>query len=234
MLPLVIIAGGLASRLYPTTQKIPKSLIEVAGQPFIHYQLALLKEKGVQDVVLCVGHLGSMIEEYVGDGSHWGLEVRYSYDGENLLGTGGAIKQAAPMLPDTFMILYGDSYLDINYSEVVQQFYDENLPVLMTIYCNDDSFDTRNIIIENDRIIRYDKKNRDPTMKYIDYGLVIVQKKVFDQYPCDIPFDLSQVLSDCVNAGMVSVFEVTQRFFEIGSLQGIRETEDYIRNRPIT
>ena len=133
MLPVVILAGGLATRLYPVTQTIPKALIPVAGRPFIDHQLALLKEKGVTQVVLCVGNLGTRIEEFVGDGTHWGLEVRYSYDGDVLLGTGGAIKKAAGILTEAFMILYGDSYLDIDFEPVVQQFNAEKLPVLMTV-----------------------------------------------------------------------------------------------------
>jgi NDP-sugar pyrophosphorylase family protein len=231
MLPVVILAGGLATRLYPVTRKIPKSLIVIDGRPFIDHQLELLKEKGVTQVMLCVGNFGDMIEAHVGDGSRFGLEVWYSYDGNVLLGTGGAIKKAAGMLPDAFMILYGDSYLDIDFSSVVQQFNVGTLTALMTVYRNRNTFDTSNIVMKAGKIVRYDKKSRDPAMEYIDYGLIAIRKDVFDEYPANESFDLSLVLSRLVEAGQVQGYEVTKRFYEIGSISGIRETEEYIRKR---
>ena len=233
MLPVVILAGGFATRLYPVTRTIPKALIPVNGRPFIAHQLALLKEKGVTQVILCIGNLGTHIEEFVGDGSQWGMEVQYSYDGDVLLGTGGAIKKAAAILPDAFMILYGDSYLDIDFEPVVQQFSIEKLPVLMTVYRNRNVLDANNIIMKDGRILKYDKKDRDPAMEYIDYGLIVIRKKIFDPYPSNEPFDLALVLCQLADAGLVASYEVEQRFFEIGSVQGIRETEDYIRNRTV-
>jgi len=231
MLPVVILAGGLAKRLYPTTRTIPKALIPVNGRPFIDHQLALLKENGVTQVVLCVGYLGTRIEEFVGDGSQWGLEVRYSYDGDVLLGTGGAIRKAAGILPEVFMILYGDSYLDIDFEPVVQQFNAEKLPVLMTVYRNRNASDTCNIIMKDGKVFRYSKKSPNPTMEYIDYGLIVIQKEVFDPYPANEPFDLSLVLSRMADSGLVAGYEVRKRFYEIGSISGIKETEDYIRTR---
>jgi len=231
MLPVVILAGGLATRLYPKTLQVPKSLIEVDGLPFIHHQLLLLKEKGVNHVVLCVGHFGTMIEEYVGDGSRFCLKVTYSYDGDALLGTGGAIKKATPLLPDSFMIQYGDSYLDVDFSKIQQHFYAGDFPVLMTVFHNRNKFDTSNVLVKDGRILKYDKKDRHPAMEYIDYGLIIIRKNKFDAYPAHESFDLSLVLSQLVDAGQVAAYEVTNRFFEIGSVEGIKETGDYIRNR---
>lgn len=233
MLPVVILAGGLATRLYPVTRTIPKALILVNGRPFIDHQLALLKEKGVTEVILCVGYLGSTIEEFVGNGFLWGLEVRYSYDGDKLLGTGGAIKKAVELLPDAFMILYGDSYLDIDFKPVVQRFYVDNLPVLMTVYRNQNALDVSNILMKDDRILKYNKNDRDPAMEYIDYGLIVIRKETFDKYPSHEPFDLALVLSQSVDAGLVAAYEVEQRFYEIGSVQGKKETENYIRNRTV-
>ncbi len=231
MLPVVILAGGLATRLYPVTEKIPKSLIPIAGRPFIDHQLGLLKEKGITQVVLCVGHLGQMIEAHVGNGSHFGLSIRYSYDGDSLLGTGGAIKKAARILPDAFMILYGDSYLDIGFQSVEAYFQRQSLPVLMTVFRNRNTYDTSNIMMKEGKIVRYDKKCRDPAMEYIDYGLILIRKEVFDGYPEGETFDLSLVLSHLVHSGKVIGYEITNRFYEIGSTSGIRETEWYIRNR---
>lgn len=232
MLPVVILAGGLATRLYPVTRTIPKALIEIAGKPFIDHQLALLKEKGISQVVLCVGNLGEMIESYVGDGSQCGLEVQYSYDGEILLGTGGAIKKAAGILPEGFLILYGDSYLDIDFKPIVQQFNSrKKYPALMTVYRNRNTFDSSNIIMKDGKIARYNKKSHDPAMEYIDYGLIAIRKNVFDSYPSNEPFDLSLVFSRLVDMGQVLGYEVTKRFYEIGSLSGIKETEEYIMIR---
>jgi NDP-sugar pyrophosphorylase family protein len=231
MQPIAILAGGLATRLYPVTRKYPKSLIDIAGKPFIDHQLTLLRKKGIFQVVLCVGCFGELIEEYVGDGSHWGLDVQYSYDGDILLGTGGAIKKALSLLPDTFFILYGDSYLEIDYNAVIKHFYDEGLPVLMTIFRNQNAFDSSNILMNGGRILKYDKETSDPAMKYIDYGLVVVRKIVFDPCPPNEPFDLSDVLSQMVDSGQVATFETDQRFYEIGSTSGIKETEEYIRTR---
>lgn len=231
MLPVVILAGGLATRLYPLTEKIPKALIPIAGRPFIDHQLALLQERGVTEVVLCVGNLGRMIEDHVGDGALYGLDVQYAYDGDRLLGTGGAIKHAAGLLPDAFMILYGDSYLDIDLELVERRFLTAGLPILMTVFRNRNMFEASNIIAENGKVILYDKIVRDPHMEYIDYGLIAVRKKVFEPYPPDEPFDLAVVLSRAAAAGSVGAFETRQRFYEIGSIRGIEETEDYIRKR---
>lgn len=231
MLPVVILAGGLATRLYPLTQTVPKALLPIAGRPFIDHQLALLKEKGVEQVVLCIGNLGRQIEDYVGDGSRWGLVIRYSYDGDKLLGTGGAIKKAKEFLPDSFMILYGDSYLDIDYFPVVRKFHEANLPVLMTIYRNRNALESSNIFMKDGKIARYSKTKRDPAMEHIDYGLIVIHREVFDACPASEPFDLSLVLGRAADAGLVAAYEVQERFYEIGSPKGIQETEEYIRQR---
>lgn len=231
MLPVVILAGGLATRLYPVTRTIPKSLVTVAGRPFIDHQLALLREKGVTRVLLCVGTFGDLIASHVGDGSRYGLDVRYSCDGDRLLGTGGAIKKACALLPEEFMVLYGDSYLDIDMGAVEQRFSAAGLPVLMTVYRNHNEFDASNIVLHNGRVARYDKNVRNPAMEYIDYGLIVMRREIFDPFPAGEPFDLADVLSRLAAAGSVAAYEAGQRFYEIGSPQGIEETEDYIRKR---
>lgn len=234
MIPVVILAGGLATRLYPKTHTIPKSLIQINGRPFIEHQLKLLKEKGVSQVVICIGHLGDQIKQFVKDGSQYELNVQYSYDGDLLLGTGGAIKKAMDILPDVFMILYGDSYLDINYKSVVDKFEFDKLPVMMTVYRNYNVLDVSNILMKEGKIVRYNKDNINSEMEYIDFGLIVVNKYIFDLYPSNEPFELSLVLSRAVDEGKVSAYEVKQRFFEIGSSQGIKETEEYIRNRIVS
>lgn len=231
MLPVIILAGGMATRLYPVTRNVPKAMIHICGRPFIDHQLRLLQEKGISEVILCIGNLGSNIEEFVGDGARWGLSVRYSYDGTTLLGTGGAVKKAAGLLDGAFFIMYGDSYLDIDYQSVAMHFLSSGFPVLMTVFRNRNSMDVSNILMINGRIAKYSKTECDPSMEYIDYGLIAMRKEILDGYPSGTPFDLSGVLSEAVAKEAVIPFEVKQRFFEIGSFQGILETEDYIRNR---
>lgn len=231
MPPVVILTGGLATRLYPETLKIPKSLIEVAGKPFIFHQLALLKRQGVCDVVLCVGKFGEMIQDFVSDGHECGLKVQYSYDGETLLGTGGAIKNAAPLLPEVFFLLYGDSYLDVDLKPILERFECEGKPALMTVYHNKNKWDKSNILFKNGRIVKYDKKNPIPEMEHLDYGINILRKSIFKKWPDGIHFDLSEVFTELIEKDEVSAFEVFKRFYEIGSIQGIKETEEYLNTR---
>ena len=228
---VVILTGGLATRLYPATLKIPKSLIEVAGKPFIFHQLALLKEQGVGNVILCVGKFGEMIQDYVGDGHEWGLKVQYTFDGETLLGTGGAIKKASPLLPEVFFVLYGDSYLDVDLKPILERFESEGKPSLMTVYHNNNKWDRSNILFKNGRIVKYDKKNVIPEMEHLDYGINILRKSVFNDWPDGTPFDLSEVFTKFIEKGEVSAFEVFKRFYEIGSIQGIKETEEYLNTK---
>lgn len=227
----VILAGGLATRLYPKTLRVPKSLIEVAGKPFIFHQLVLLKRQDIREALLCVGKFGELIENYVGDGRAWDLSVQYSYDGDSLLGTGGAIKKATPLLQEVFFVMYGDSYLDISLKPVLNRFYSEGKPILMTVYRNNNKWDKSNISYELGRIIKYDKKNPMREMQYIDYGMSILKKSVLDECPHGIPFDISEIFTKFIERGEVSSFEVFRRFYEIGSIQGIKETEQYLSSK---
>ncbi len=228
MLPVAILAGGLATRLRPITQTIPKALIEVADKPFIDHQLNYLKSQGVHAVVLCVGYLGEMIQEYVGDGSRWRLQVTYSFDGETLLGTGGALKRALPFLGEQFFILYGDSYLPINFAQVENAFIASGLPGLMTILKNQNKWDASNVRFEHGNLLEYNKEVINQNMHYIDYGLGILQSKVFNFYPKALPFDLSKVYNELSLKKQLVGFEVFERFYEIGSHQGILDTQAYI------
>jgi MurNAc alpha-1-phosphate uridylyltransferase len=228
MIPIAIIAGGLGTRLGQKTAKIPKSMIELNGKPFIFHQLRLLKSKGISDVVLCIGHLGEQIENYVGDGREWGLRVQYSYDGSVLLGTGGAIRQAFPKLPDSFFVIYGDSYLDIDFMPVLEKFRQEGKPALITVYKKQGEAHGTNTLFRDGKVIRYCKKNPTPDMEYIDYGLSVLTKRAFDGWP-DGPLDLSDMYDKLSEEGELAGFEVMTRFYEVGSLQGILDTEEYLR-----
>ncbi len=228
MLPVAILAGGLATRLRPITQEIPKSLIEVAGKPFICHQLDHLRQQGINSVVLCIGYLGEMIQEVVGDGSRWGMHIRYSPDGPSLLGTGGALRQALPLLGEHFFILYGDSYLPIDFSDVEKTYAASGKKGLMTVLKNRNRWDKSNVEFDAGQITEYNKSVIRHQMHYIDYGLGILQSSVLQAYPARQSFDLSKVYNDLSLAGELAGYEVFERFYEIGSHQGIADTQAYL------
>lgn len=227
-LPVAILAGGLAKRLRPLTGRLPKSLIDVAGQPFIARQLNLLRQNGLKEVVLCVGHLGAQIQQAVGDGHAWGLRITCVFDGPELLGTGGALRRALPALGEAFFVLYGDSYLDCDYGAVEKAFQASGRLGLMTVLKNMDQWDQSNVVFKNGRIERYDKINHSPEMKHIDYGLGVLCATAFKNYPASVPVDLAQVYQDLLARGQLAGFEVRRRFYEIGSPEGLEETRRYI------
>lgn len=228
MLPVAILAGGLATRLRPVTERIPKSLIEIAGEPFIAHQLRLLRREKIEHVVLCVGYLGEMIRDLIGDGRRFGMKVDYSFDGEPLLGTGGALRRALPLLGESFFVLYGDSYLDINYAPVLAAFRQSGAPALMTVMRNLGRWDTSNVVFDGTRVARYDKRDLTPDMEYIDYGFGVLTARLLRERPEGVAFDLAEVYSALAKAGKLAGYEVTQRFYEIGTRQGIAETEAYL------
>lgn len=229
MYSVAILAGGLASRLGEVTKKLPKSLVEISGKPFIFHQLEMLQSQGIKNVVLCVGHLGQMIESAVGDGHNLNLNIKYSYDGEKQLGTGGSIKKALYLLDSNFFILYGDSLLPIDF-EKVQKAHDPKKLGLMTIIKNDNAWDLSNVLYLHGKLIKYNKINPKANMKYIDYGLSILNKNAFDYFANEEIFDLSDLFALLSSKSELNAFEVYDRFYEIGSKKGIQETEDYLNN----
>jgi len=228
MLPVAILAGGLATRLRPITEKIPKALIEVAGKPFIVHQLQYLRKEGIEKVVLCLGYLCEMIEEEVGDGSKFDLNITYSYDGDFLLGTGGSIKKALPLLDENFYVLYGDSFLPIHFSSVEESFLNSKKPALMTVILNENQWDKSNVIFKDGIVLEYNKKEPKSEMKFIDYGLGVLSKSLFDKYEEKVAFDLADFYHLLSIENQLAGFEVNERFYEIGSHQGIKETELYL------
>ena len=185
-LPVAILAGGLATRLHPLTETIPKALVEVAGKPFILRQLDYLRRQGVSRAVLCVGFLGEQIEAVVGDGSSSGLTVSYSQDWPKLMGTGGALRQALPLLDSQFLVLYGDSYLPIDFSSVEQTFLSSGKPALMTVQRNADQWDKSNVLFLDNVIVEYNKRAPSPAMSHIDYGLGAISAQVLKLRACQI------------------------------------------------
>lgn len=230
MPPIAILAGGLATRLRPMTEKIPKSLLEVAGEPFIAHQLRLFRRERIDRIVLCAGFLAEQIEEFVGNGEKFGVSVTYSLDGEKLMGTGGAIRRALPMLGPEFMVTYGDSYLDIAYRPVVEAFRHARKSGLMTVFHNEGRWDTSNVEFSDGRIIDYSKQPA-PRMHHIDFGLAVLDRRAFEDTPENEPFDLASLYTTLVKRHEMAGFEVRTRFYEIGSISGLAETDAYIRSQ---
>ena len=228
LMPAVILAGGLATRLRPLTQDTPKALIEVAGHPFLWHQLKLLRRHGVRHVVLAVGYLGERIQERFGDGSELGIQIDYTFDGPRLLGTAGAIRQALHLLPQCFFVLYGDSYLTCDYRAVQDAFRGSGLPGLMTVYRNEGRYDSSNVEYDGGRILNYDKRNQTPRMRHIDYGLGVLDRSVFAAIPAGEVYDLARVYQTMCSAGNLAAFEVQGRFYEIGSPEGLLETAQFL------
>ena len=224
-IPVAILAGGLATRLRPITEKIPKSLVFVAGRPFLAHQLELLHSRGIRRAVLCVGYLGEMIQRDFGNGDKYGVKLDYSFDGEKLLGTGGAIKRALPLLGDEFFALYGDSYLPLQYAPVAEFFHCSGKLGLMTVFRNEGLYDTSNVVFCDGEIVVYDKKLKTPEMRHIDYGLSLFKSSVFAAYPADEKFDLAEVMGKLVREKQLAGYEVPERFYEMGSPDGLQELE---------
>ena len=228
MLPVVILAGGLATRMKPITEKIPKSLIEVKGKPFIFHQLNYLKSQDIQNIVLCIGHLGDMIESLIGDGKALGLNIQYSLDGDKLLGTGGAIKKALPLLTKDFFVLYGDSFLPIHYKDVEEAYFSSKRNALITVVKNNNQWDKSNVEFESGKLIEYNKNTPNHRMNYIDYGLSVLNQSIFDAYHESERFDLSDLYHKLSLHDHLAGFETFERFYEIGSQNGLKETETYL------
>ncbi len=228
---VAILAGGLATRLGALSASVPKSMIEVAGEPFIGHQLRELSRQNCCEVVVCAGHLGTMIEDFVGDGSAFGCRVRYSLDGERLLGTGGALRQALSLLGDSFLVMYGDSYLRAPLRPVWKHFVDSGSSALMTVFRNDDQWDRSNVKFCDGEIRRYDKITLTASMRHIDYGLGCVRSEAFSAFaPAGRPFDLASFYAAMLERRQLAAYEVAERFYEIGSGAGLAETEALLRD----
>jgi NDP-sugar pyrophosphorylase family protein len=226
-----VLAGGLATRLRPTTETVPKALLDVAGRPFVEHQLDWLRDQGVQRVVFCVAYRGEMIEHRIGDGSRWGLSVEYVFDGDRLLGTGGALKRALPAIGPAFVVLYGDSYLSCDLTAVERAFTVAGRAGLMVVLRNEDRWDRSNIHFEAGRIVRYDKQHRTSDMHHIDYGLGVLTDRAFASFPSDQPFDLAAVYQRLLEQDDLAAVEVFERFYEIGSPEGLEETRAFLSSR---
>jgi NDP-sugar pyrophosphorylase family protein len=234
LLTVAILAGGLATRLRPMTETVPKSLLEISGEPFAVHQLRLLQSKGIRHIVFCVGHLGELIQSAIGDGAALGLQVDYSFDGPALLGTAGAIRNALPKLGDSFFVMYGDSYLPCDYATIAQKFKTAGVLGMMTVFRNEGKWDTSNVEFEAGKIVAYSKTDRTPRMRYIDYGLGVFRAEAFRDLPAGKVCDLTELYTDLLRRKQLAAFEVQERFYEIGSPEGLRETAEFLATREAT
>ena len=233
MLEMAILAGGLATRLGSLTELVPKSLIEIQHRPFIDWQLRLLSRSGIEKVVICLGHKSEMIQDFVGDGARYGINIVYSFDGPTQLGTGGAIRKALPLLSDEFMVMYGDSYLPTDFKAIEAAFRSIGKPALMTVFYNKGSFDVSNVLFVNGDLKKYSKADPMPDMSHIDYGVSTFKRSVFESYAQDVPIDLSNICQDLSYSGSLAGYEVRERFYEIGSLGGIDDFREYVERNGI-
>jgi NDP-sugar pyrophosphorylase family protein len=227
----VILAGGLGTRMRPLTDVCPKNLLPVRGRPFAHHQLHWLASQGVSEVVYCIGHRGDLIRRY------WALEpspvrsIRWVDEGERLRGTGGALRLVFEqgVLDERFLVIYGDSFLPVRFAPVWQAFKSNGLPAQMTVLRNEGRWDTSNAIYKDGRVSLYDK-NPAPGMNYIDYGLLAFTRQIFAEATSEV-FDLATLLHQLSMDGQLAGFEVSERFYEVGSAIGLLELDRYLADR---
>lgn len=227
-LPVAILAGGLATRLHALTERTPKCLLTIAGRPFLFHQLELLRSQGIERVVLCVGHLGDQIEAAAGDGHRFGLSIEYSSDADRLLGTGGALRRALPLLGDDFFVMNGDSYLPCSFAHLESAYFAADMPALMAILRNDNRWDRSNVLFQDGMLIEYDKYSQRCDLTHIDFGVSVLSHAALAGYPDSTVIDLAQICRNLSLRGELAACEVFERFYEVGSLQGIAETERFL------
>jgi NDP-sugar pyrophosphorylase family protein len=225
--PVCILAGGLGTRLGEHVRETPKPLVDVAGEPFLLHQLRLLAGHGAGRVVLCVGYLGELIERRIG-AERFGIHIQYSYDAPDLDGTLGAVRRARGLLGQRFLVLYGDTYLRIDYGAAAGAWKDSGLPAMLSVLRNEGRWDTSNVLYRNGRVLAYDKRTPRPDMRWIDYGLGGLEQTVLDLVPAETR-DLSDLYQELAGRGLLFGFEATERFFEIGTPAALAEADEFLR-----
>jgi NDP-sugar pyrophosphorylase family protein len=228
MMQIAILAGGLATRLRPLTEGTPKSMVMIQGRPFLEYQLDFLRKNRVAGVVLCIGYLGEQIENYFGDGRKFGMNITYSYESQQLLGTAGALKKAEKLLEDPFFTMYGDSYLSLNFADALSYFRSQNKLALMSVYKNYDRYERSNTVIKGDLVKKFSKKEKTKDMVYIEYGANIFRKEVLGLIPEGRPYSLEELFPELIRREELLAYEVRERFYQIGSSQGLEEFKRYV------
>ena len=220
---MLILAGGLGTRLRPITARLPKCLAPAGGRPFLEHQLRLLASRGVRDVVLCVGYLGRQVLEQFGNGHHLGVHLTYAWERDGLLGTGGAIRNAEALLAPEFFVAYGDSYLLLDYGTIMRRFGQSDALAMMVVYRNEDRLERSNVVVRDGRVAAYEKATRLPGMVYVNEGLSVLRRRALKLIPPGIPFSQEQFYQMLVRHRQLLAYETEQRFYEIGSPQGLEE-----------
>tara|TARA_B110001454_G_C12639325_1_gene400499 strand:- start:193 stop:885 length:693 start_codon:yes stop_codon:yes gene_type:complete len=230
MKQIVVLAGGKATRLYPLTKNIPKNLIPINKIPFINHQIKLFKRNGITEIVFCLGKFSEQIIDYLGDGSKFGISIKYSIEKSELLGTLGALLNATDLLSDIFFVTFGDSYLEAEYAKIYDKFLQSNKSGLMTVYKNNSKYVSNNTKIKNGFVIKYDK-NSDENFEYVDYGLSLFRKNVLNFFPEKKNLDLTLLNQKLISLNQMASYEVYQNFYEIGSFEGIKNLELYLKTK---
>lgn len=225
---MVILCGGLATRLGNLAKDIPKSMIKIKNKPFLEHQIENLKNHSIKDIVLCVGHLSDKIENYFGNGKKFGVNILYSYDKDKPLGPIGALKNAEPLLEDIFFIMYGDSYLNVDFQKIYSYFIKQNKLGLMAVYKNFNKYDKSNLIVKNNLVVAYGEKNRTQDMIYIDYGTSILRKKSLNSISKNTFYSTGQFFSELILNKQLIAFEIEERFYHIGNPDALIDFRNFI------
>lgn len=226
----VILAGGLGTRLRPLTESVPKPMVLVNGRPFLEYELALLKNGGVDDFVVCVGHLHRHIEAHFGDGRKFGVAMRYTHDGERPLGPAGALKKAEPLLDDEFFVTYGDVYLRAPYKEMMQKVLTSGRKAVMGAYRNDNRHGRSDLRVRHGVIVAYDKSGG-PGMRWINYGVTAMRRRALEEVPTGREVGEEEFYGDLIRRGELLAFPIGRRPYEIGTPESLADFTKFVARR---
>ncbi len=223
-----ILVGGLGTRLGSLTKSVPKPMVLVAGKPFLEHEIGLLKGGGIDDFVLCVGHLGEKVESHFGDGGRWGVRVRYSYDGPKLLGPAGALKKAEPLLDERFLVTYGDAYLRADYRRLMSALEKSGKLGAMAVYENHDRYGRSDVVVRDGMVARYQKSGKAPGMDWVNFGVSALRRSALSFVRAGRECGEEEFYGELIKRGELLAFPVKDRFYEIGTPESLKEFERFI------
>lgn len=229
----LILAGGLGTRLRPLTDELPKCMVAADGKPFLEHQLRLLASRNVRDIVLSLGHLGERVLEHFGNGHRFGVNLSYVWEREQPLGTGGAIRNAEALLRPEFFVTYGDSYLLLDYGDIMRRFRQSNALGMMVVYRNEDRLEPSNVVVRDGRVAAYDKTTRLPGMSFVNHGLSVLRRRALRLIPPGLPLSQEQFFQLLIRRRQLLACETEQRFYEIGSFDGLAEFRQLVTARAL-
>ena len=230
IMQIAIICGGLATRLGSLAETIPKSMLDIHGKPFLQHQIEMLKKQNITDIVLCVGHLSEQIESYFGNGEEFGVNISYSYDGGKKLGPIGAIKNAESLLEKDFFIMYGDSYVFVDFQEIYDFYKKHDKQACMVVYKNENRYDRSNLLVENKMVVGHKDLNKNEEVKYIDYGTSLLSEKSLENIPKNMFFSTEDFFKRLILKKELLAYEVKKRFYHIGNPESLEEFREYAKN----